>query len=111
MSAGKRQLVEVITALRSDLEMAVKEGEGKNIRFDLDEIEVELHTQITKSGDLAVNGGVEFKILGFEVGSAGLEGSGSYSKETTHTIHLKLKPKQWDKEAQAYKGVEMSDLD
>lgn len=111
MSEGKRQLVEVVAALRNDLEAAIAEGKDKTIKFDLEEVEVELHTQITKSGDLKVNGGVEFKILGFEVGSAGVEGTGSYSKENTHTIRLKLKPKQWDATSKSYKGVDMSDLD
>ncbi len=111
MNEGKRQLVEVIAALRSDLEAAMVEGENKNVRFDLEEVEVELHTQITNSGDLTVNGGVEFKILGFELGKAGVEGKGSYGKENAHTIHLKLKPKHWNKQIQAYTDVEISDLD
>jgi hypothetical protein len=110
MGDGKRQLVEIIAALRSDLEAAIAEGVGKSVKFDLDEIEVELHTQITKTGDLKINGGVEFKILGFELGSAGVEGTGSYSKENAHTIRLKLKPKLQTANG-TVTGVVMSDLD
>ena len=110
MSTGKRQLVEIVAALRSDIEAAIAEGVNKNVKFDLDEIEVELHTQITKSGDLKINGGVEFKVLGFEVGSAEIEGTGSYSKEDTHTIRLKLKPKLHTADG-TVTGVVMSDLD
>lgn len=108
MSTGKRQLVEIVAALRSDIEAAIAEGVNKNVKFDLDEIEVELHTQITKSGDLKINGGVEFKVLGFEVGSAEIEGTGSYSKEDTHTIRLKLKPKL-ETEDGTEKPVKLSD--
>ena len=111
MSVGKRQLVDVVAALRSDIEEAIAEGIGKSVKFNLEEIEVELHTQITKTGDLKINGGVEFKILGFDVGSAGAEANGSYSKEDTHTIRLKLKPKRWDEKSQSYESVDMSDLD
>ena len=92
MSVGKRQLVEVISALRSDIEAAIQEGEGEDIKFDVSEIEVDLQTQITKSGDVNINGGVEFKILGYEIGKAGGEIQGQFSKEDSHTIRLKLKP-------------------
>lgn len=111
MSAGKRQLVEIVAALRSDIEAAIAEGMNKNVKFDLDEIEVELHTQITKTGDLKINGGVEFKVLGFEVGSAGVEGTGSYSKEDAHTIRLKLKPKVKNPENGEFGNVTFADVD
>jgi len=111
MSAGKRQLVEVISALRSDIEDAINEGEGKDIKFDVNEIEIDLQTQITKSGDVNINGGVEFKILGYELGKAGGEVKGQYSKEDSHTIRLKLKPKRWDEKTKTYGDVEFSDLD
>ena len=92
MSTGKRQLVEIISALRSDIEAAIQEGEGEDINFDVNEIEVDLQTQITKSGDVNINGGVDFKILGYEVGKVGGDIKGHYSKEDSHTIKLKLKP-------------------
>lgn len=111
MSAGKRQLVEVISALRNDIEEAIEQGEGEKVKFDVNEIEIDLQTQITKTGDLKVNGGVEFKILGFEIGKAELEANGQYSKADSHTIRLKLKPKQWNVKEQTYKDVEFSDLD
>ena len=111
MSVGKRQLVEVISALRSDIADAIKEGEGKDIKFDVNEIEIDLQTQITRSGDLSINGGVEFKILGYELGKASAEAKGQYGKQDSHTIKLKLKPKRWNKSTKSYDGIEMSDLD
>lgn len=111
MSVGKRQLVEIISALRSDIADAIKEGEGKGIKFDVNEVEVDLQTQITKSGDVSINGGVEFKILGYELGKASAEAKGQYSKQDSHIIKLKLKPKRWDEEAKTYVNVEFSDLD
>ena len=111
MSAGKRQLVEVISALRNDIEAAIDEGDSEKIKFDVNEIEIDLQTQITKTGDVNINGGVEFKILGYEIGKAGGEIKGQYSKADSHTIRLKLKPKRWDDQAKKYKNVEFSDLD
>lgn len=111
MSTGKRQLVEIISALRSDIEAAIQEGEGEDIKFDVSEIEVDLQTQIIKGGDVNINGGVEFKILGYELGKASAEAKGQYSKQDTHTIKLKLKPKRWDEKTEAYGSVELSDLD
>ena len=111
MSEGKRQLVEIIRALRSDIEAAVEEGEGQKVKFDVNEIEIDLQTQITKGGEGSANGEVEFKVLGFELGKVGGEAKGQYSKQDSHTIKLKLKPKRWDVEAQEYKEMEFSDLD
>lgn len=111
MSTGKRQLVEVISALRSDIADAIKEGDGKDIKFDVNEIEVDLQTQITKGGDVNVNGGVEFKILGYEIGKVGGEINGQYNKQDSHTIRLKLKPKRWNEKTQEYGDVAFSDLD
>ncbi len=88
---GKRQLVEVIKALRSDIQLAMHEGTGQPIRFDVNEIEVELKTAITKKGGLEGGGKVEFKILGFGA-EANAKVSGELAKEDMHTIKLKLKP-------------------
>lgn len=111
MSTGSRQLVEIITALRSDIEAAIKEGEGKAVRFDLEEVEVELHTQITKSGNGVAGVEVEFKVLGFDLGKASGEMAGSMAKENAHTIRLKLKSAVVDSTTGKSKAVRMSAVD
>lgn len=111
MSTGSRQLVEIITALRSDIEAAITEGEGKAVRFDLEEVEVELHTQITKSGEGVAGVEVEFKVLGFDLGKAKGEGTGSVAKENAHTIRLRLKPKRINPSTQQAEDVQISDFD
>ncbi|HMT94189.1 trypco2 family protein [uncultured Thiothrix sp.] len=111
MSTGSRQLVEIITALRSDIEAAIKEGEGKIVRFDLEEVEVELHTQITKSGNGVAGVEVEFKVLGFDLGKASAEAAGEYAKEQAHTIRLKLKPKRINPSTQQVEDVQIADFD
>lgn len=111
MSTDTRQLVEIITALRSDIEAAIKEGEGKAVRFDLEEVEVELHTQITKSGNGVAGVEVEFKVLGFDLGKGSAEMAGHVAKEDVHTLHLKLKPKHINPSTQQAEDVQISDFD
>ena len=111
MSTGKRQLVEIIKALRSDIEAAVVEGEGQKVKFDVNEIEIDLQTQITKGGEVGASGEVEFKVLGFELGKASAEAKGNYNKQDSHTIKLKLRPKRWNVKTQAYEELEFSDID
>lgn len=108
MSTGSRQLVEIITALRSDIEAAIKEGEGKAVRFDLEEVEVELHTQITKSANGIAGVEVEFKVLGFDLGKASGEVTGSVAKENAHTIRLKLKPSISDSKTGKSKAIRLN---
>lgn len=108
MSTGSRQLVEIITALRSDIEAAITEGEGKAVRFDLEEVEVELHTQITKSGEGVAGVEVEFKVLGFDLGKAKGEGTGSVAKENAHTIRLRLKPSINDPKTGKSKAIRLN---
>lgn len=111
MSTDTRQLVEIITALRSDIEAAIKEGEGKAVRFDLEEVEVELHTQITKSGNGVAGVEVEFKVLGFDLGKGSAEMAGHVAKEDVHTLRLKLKPTVVDLTTGKSKAVRMSAVD
>jgi len=92
-------LSDVVEQLRKDLAEAVIKSEGKDIRFKVNEIEVELKTVIeeARSG----NGGFNFSVLKF--------GGGFNDKNAeTQTIKLKLEPLQKDKETGEDNNVEIS---
>ena len=76
-------LVEVIKELRKDINLAIREGEGHAIRFNLNSIDVELQTVLKKEG----NGGVKFEVLG-----VGAKAGGKLKKANTHKIRLNLSP-------------------
>lgn len=102
MSAGKRQLVEVIAALRSDLEAAIAEGENKAVKFDLDGIELELKASITEGDENKGGGKISFNIAGFFGGETGGDKVDKKSEEYAHTIKLKLLPKVKNPETGEY---------
>jgi NTP-dependent ternary system trypsin peptidase co-occuring protein len=80
ISAG---LAETIRALRSQLSDAMDEGRGKDLLFELGDVELEFQVGVTK--DTSAEGGVRFWILS-------LGAKGSVAAEATHRIALKLKP-------------------
>ena len=102
MSAGKRQLVEVVAALRSDLEAAIAEGVGKSVKFDLGEIEVELKASITEGDESKGGGKISFNIAGFFGAETGGDKVDKKSEEYAHTIKLKLLPKVKDSKTGEY---------
>ena len=93
MSVDKRQLVEVVSALRSDIEAAIEEGEGKNVKFDLEEIEVDLKVCITDGKTDKEGGKAGINILGFVNFEYGGDKTKQVSEEFAHTIKLRLTPK------------------
>lgn len=78
------ELATVVQGLRQELAAAVKQGEKEELRFELQEMELELQVQVTKGGTGKL--GLKFLV----VGEAGLEGA--LGKSTTQTVRLKLKP-------------------
>lgn len=70
---------EAIEALRAELTEAVAKGEGQQIQFALDPIELTIEVVVTKDG----SGKIGWKILEF---------GGSYEKAATQTLTLKLTP-------------------
>lgn len=76
-------LADAIEALRRELSKAVANGEGKDIRFNLGDIEVEFQTTIEKNA--SAQGGVEFWVVQ-------LAAEGAVRHESVHTIRLKLEP-------------------
>ena len=77
------ELSQVLADLRDELVEAQKLGEESNLRFQIDDIEVELQVVATVDGKAKAG----FKVLTF--GSAEAEAKGSSA--TTQKLHLKLK--------------------
>jgi hypothetical protein len=76
-------LAKAIQDLRGELLQAVAEGQGKDLRFKLDPVELELSVGMTYKG--GANAGVKFWVL--EIGAKGeMERTGS------HKLKLKLTP-------------------
>jgi hypothetical protein len=76
------ELSEVIAKLRQDLARARTEGAGKDLRFSLDEIELEFQVVVTKEGNGKL--GVKFLVIDAEAG-------GKYANAVTQKIKLKMK--------------------
>ena len=78
----RNEIADVIASLRANLEAAQKAGEGHDVRFLMDEVEVELN--VTTTGDAKAEGAMKFWVLNF--------GAEVKSKdEQTQKIRLKLK--------------------
>jgi hypothetical protein len=77
-------LAKVIADLRNELLTAVSEGKGKELRFKLQPVEVELSVDITWSGE--VEAGVKFWVL--ELGSA----KATREQTSGHRLKLTLDP-------------------
>ncbi len=74
-------LVEAIRSLRQQLAMAVKEGEGEELRFRLRDIVLELQMGVTT--EAGAEGGVQFWVVS-------LGAKGSTARMATHTVKLSL---------------------
>lgn len=86
---GLINLEEVIDQLRLELKNLQKKSEedGQDLRFAVESAELEFQVLVKKEGK--VNSKISFWVM--EAG-----GEGSYSKEETQTVRLKLKPQQVD---------------
>lgn len=83
-------LSEMIQTLRSELKVAMKEGGGDELKFEVGEVELELQVRI--QNDKEGKGGIKFWVLTAGAG-------GKKSDETVHTFRLKLKPVKGDSNA------------
>jgi len=81
--AQKIPLSELITELRSELAEAQKQGAGKEPRFKVEEIEIELKVGITK--EVVAGGKVRFWVY-----EAGVKGE--VSEQDLQRVLLKIKP-------------------
>jgi hypothetical protein len=94
---NRNEIADVLASLRASLEAAQKAGAGHDVRFVMNEIEIELN--VTTSGDAKAEGGIKFWVLNF--------GAEVKSKDE-HTQKIRLKLKAVDK---AGNSLEMSDTD
>ena len=77
------ELADVIKALRQELIRAQQEGEDKDIRFNVNNVEVELETVVTKEADAKL--GMKFWVVDVNAG-------GKYQNASKQKIKLSLKP-------------------
>jgi Trypsin-co-occurring domain 2 len=91
MAESEIPLADVIRQLREEMLTAVEAGKGHGLRFEVQDIEVELQVVATKggSGELGGEGGVKLWVIG----KAGGKVAAEYSSSQVHTVKLKLRPK------------------
>ncbi len=92
MSVSEIPLKEVIQELRVQLAEAIEAGDGEDLRFGIEDLELELQVVVTKggAGNLEVEGGLKFMVLN-ALGKG--EVSGSYEKSHLQKLRLKLRPR------------------
>lgn len=78
-------LAEMVQELRSELETALESAEGQEIRFDLGEVTLEVHVEVTK--EASGKAGVKFWVF------TGAEATGGVAKSQGHKVVLKLQPR------------------
>lgn len=92
------ELADVIDGLRNELEVAQEKGEGRNLRFGVKDIELELELTVAKEAKATgkATAGVDLEkgvikyIVGKVKGDISLEGSGTYKKVSTQKVKLNL---------------------
>lgn len=85
MAESPFELANVVQGLRQELLKAVEQAKGEELRFEVQEMELELQVQVTKE----VGGEAKLKFWVIDAGGV----SGSVEKSTVQTVRLKLKPK------------------
>ena len=98
-SVSNVPLVEVIAALREDLNTAEKQSDPNNPLI-IEEIEIELQVVVTKSAEANAKAKIEVLNIGKLLGLGGLDGEvnlkGDWAKASTQKIKLKLKAAKRD---------------
>ncbi len=77
------ELSRMLVSLRKELGAAQQEGDGKDIRFAIDDVELELHLTVTK--EAGAEAGVKFWVVNAETG-------GKVTSQSIQKIKLNLKP-------------------
>ena len=81
------ELKDVVQKLREDLQSAAKEGQGKDIKFKLESIELELKVAAKRVAE--GKAGIKFSIFGI---GAEVGGGGKLEGDRVQTIKLKMVP-------------------
>ena len=105
------ELADAIAQLRSELSRAIKAGKGKDLRFEVEDLELELQVVVTNEnkGVGKVEAGLKFWLAGNAKASA--EGSFSDGASQLQKIRLKLKPVGSDGQGQLLSGAGNFSLD
>jgi NTP-dependent ternary system trypsin peptidase co-occuring protein len=82
MPDSKIELVEAIRALRRELIKAQQGQEDKEILFQVEDIDLEMKFEVSKSA--GAEAGIKFWLVS-------LGGKGDLTSATTHTVRLKLR--------------------
>jgi len=94
------ELADVITALRKELIKAQQDGDGENIRFNVNNVEVELETVVTKEADGKL--GMKFWVVEANAG-------GKYQNASKQKIKLTLQAVTVDPVTGQEKNTQLSD--
>jgi len=81
------ELASMLKGLREELWKSQQEGEGKGIKFQVEDVELELQVVVSKKA--GAGGSVKFWVYNAEA-------SGELSNQVTQKIKLRLKPKDAD---------------
>lgn len=87
------ELAQAIKELRAQLAKAMEEGEGHDLRFGIEDLELELQVMATK--DAEVGGRAEAGVKFWLVGGGKVSGQGNLAEgsQRIQKLKLKLKPK------------------
>ncbi len=77
-------LAQLIVSLRKEMVEAQKKGESEDLRFTVDDIELEVEFVTSKSGE--GGGGVKFWVYNAEL-------KAKLGEQKTHRVRFKLKPR------------------
>ncbi len=91
MSESEIPLAEVIGQLRKEMLATVEAGKGEGLRFEVQDLEVELQVVVSRggSGELSGEGGAKLWVLAKTGGKV----AGKYEASQIQKVKLKLRPK------------------
>ena len=91
MSESEIPLADVVGQLRKELRASMKAGEGEDLRFEVEDVELEMQVVVTKggAGEFGGEGGVKLWVIG----KAGGKVSGKYESSQIQKVKLRLRPK------------------
>lgn len=85
------ELAEVVRNLREQLHLAMEAGTGQDLRFEVEDLELELQVAVTKSTGGELGGGSKVKFWVFEAAASG-KAEVSIGSERVQRLKLRLRP-------------------
>ena len=88
-------LSEVVKQLRKELEVTMAEGDGKALRFEVENLELEMQVVVSKEASTkgTTGGGIKFWVVDAKASG---ELAGKYTTSQVQRLKLSLKPKTRD---------------